>query len=366
MNILQFICPTGLYGAERWILALANNFDKTQIRCDLVVTHESAKQNLEMLNLYPSTIGQIHTIQMNGRFDISVIHKLCNIIKEHNIDIIHTHGYKSDIIGLLSAKITGINSISTPHGFGETNDKKLKAYIKVGGYLLKHFDIVAPLSKQLIDDVKAFGVKSSKIKYIQNGVDFYEIDAVRNSFTRHDSNKIKTIGYIGQMIPRKNLIGLLDAFEDIFKTIPNVRLQLIGDGIERNRLEDYANTLYSREHIDFLGYQKDRLKHLASFDIFVMTSSSEGIPRCMMEAMAMGIPVAAYDIPGVNQLIIHENNGLLAPFGSKDKLVSNCKKLILDDTYAKNIALSGRDYAFRYFSANRMADEYLEAYNSLL
>ena len=366
INVLQFISPTGLYGAERWILALANNINTNKVKCNLAVTKESDKQHLDIIQLYPSGAGETFVLNMLGRFDFKVINKLCGTIRKHDIKIIHTHGYKSDLLGLFAAKLTGIKAISTPHGFGENNDFKLNLYIKLGTYFLKFFDKIVPLSRQLTDAVLQKGVTTAKVVYIQNGVDFSEIEYWRNLPSIKHPNRLKTIGYIGQMIPRKNLKDLLDTFDTIWHKHPLTRLVLIGDGCDRHSLEVYAKSLESNNHIHFLGYQDNRLEHLHSFDLFVMTSSYEGIPRCMMEAMAMGIPVTAYRIPGIDQLVIHEKTGLLSPVGDSDNLASNCEILLSDKPYADNIASAGRSHILAHYSAKRMADEYTALYETTL
>lgn len=86
----------------------------------------------------------------------------------------------------------------------------------------------------------------------------------------------------------------------LYKEHKDVRLIIIGDGSKRIELENYAKSLDLSSKIEFLGYRDDRLRLLKEIDLFCMTSSLEGIPRCMMEAMAMEIPVAAYNIPGVD------------------------------------------------------------------
>ena len=109
MRVLQFITPAGFYGAERWVLALANNIDKEHVVCDLAVTREGPAQDLALAEYYPTDSGQqVHYLDMKGRFDPSVVKQLCQVIRDRGIDVIHTHGYKSDILGLIAARRTGI------------------------------------------------------------------------------------------------------------------------------------------------------------------------------------------------------------------------------------------------------------------
>lgn len=181
INVLQFICPAGFYGAEMWILALAKNLDPISVNCQLAITRESEGQNIEIYNRFQSLGFDAQQIKMRGRFDPRVIYKLSRLINEEKIDIIHTHGYKSDILGLAAAKLAGIKAIATPHGFENSKDIKLQLFIRLGCLALKSFDRVAPLSKELHSDMIRIKVKPGKIILIKNGVDLKEIETERKS-----------------------------------------------------------------------------------------------------------------------------------------------------------------------------------------
>ena len=359
LRILQFITPAGFYGAERWVMALANNIDQEHVTCDLAVTRESASQDLTVAELYPGTAGKVHYLEMSGRFDFRVVKQLCDVIRERRIDVIHTHGYKSDILGLLAAKKSGIRCVSTPHGFSGKVGFKLATFIKIGTYMLRYFDAVVPLSEELMADMERMGVPETKTHFIRNGVDLKEIDSVLHSFPLHNKSDMhKTIGYIGQIIPRKGLSDLITAFDSLYRANQNLNLHLLGEGSERNSLEAQSRALASFEAIEFLGFRSDRLELLSRFDLFVMTSSLEGIPRCIMEAMAVGVPVVAYDIPGVDQLITHGETGLLAPLGDVDALATCCDQVLADPELARYLISNARNLIEDRFSAARMASEY--------
>jgi hypothetical protein len=149
MNVLQFICPTGLHGAEMWILALAKHLDPNKVNCRLAVTRESEEQNIEVYHKFRALGLEASQIRMRGRFDLRAVSGLCRVIKEKKIDIIHTHGYKSDILGLAAARMTGIKAAATPHGFENVKDLKLQLFIKAGCFALRFFDRVEPLSEEL-------------------------------------------------------------------------------------------------------------------------------------------------------------------------------------------------------------------------
>ena len=368
IKVLQFICPTGFYGAERWILALAKNLDNSSINCDLAVTIEPNCKPLEISKHYKLLDKRVFEIPMSGRFDLSVISKLCKLIRSQNIDIIHTHGYKSDILGLIAAKLTGIKALATPHGFENAEDWKLRAYIGLGNQFLKLFHAVAPLSEQLCKDMDSIGVNKAKVHYIQNGVDLDEVEIQRqqtNNPKIEQKNK-KRVGFIGQMISRKNIVDLLDIFDQLAQKHDNIELKLLGDGDQRQQLEAYCEQLDSKHLIEFLGFRDDRLEWLQSMDIFVMTSTLEGIPRCLMETMAMGIPVAAYNIAGIDQLITHQQTGLLAEHGDKDTLAHYWEQILFDPDYSATLSTNAMTFVYDNFSGKRMAQEYTQLYRDML
>ena len=363
MKVLQFICSTGFYGAERWVLALSKHLPDS-VSSELVVTLEPGTEELELVKQFKA-IGKTHHIPMQGRFDLRAVSKLADLIQEQDIDIIHTHGYKSDILGVMAARKAGIPCVVTPHGFENAADLKLRFFIWLGCQSMRFAGKVVPLSKQLMSDVEKFNISPDKLEYIQNGVDLSEVEAVRQTKTDKPKEK-KTIGFVGQMISRKNIKAILDCFESLYKKRQDIELVLLGDGEDRPSLEAYSKTLASASDIHFLGFRNDRLQLLRDFDLFVMTSTLEGIPRCLMEACAMEIPVSAYDIAGIDQLITHNESGLLAPLHNSKQLEKDWERLLDDKALATSLAQNSKSFVEANFSAKRMADEYLELFEGIL
>ena len=363
MKVLQFICSTGFYGAERWVLALAKHLP-AEVRSELVVTLEPGTEDLELVKQF-KPLGATHQVPMRHRFDMSVVDKLAALIKQQGVDIIHTHGYKSDILGVWAARKAGIPCVVTPHGFENAADIKLRAFIWLGCQAMRYADKVVPLSRQLMADVKKFNIADHKLAYIQNGVDLSEVEEVRQTKSPKPAGSKKTIGFVGQMISRKNITALLDCFDSLYKQRQDIELVLLGDGEDRPMLESYSKTLASSGAIHFLGFRNDRLQIMRDFDLFVMSSTLEGIPRCLMEACAMETPVSSYDIPGVDQLITHEKTGLLAPLHDTAQLQNDWQRLLDEPDYAQSLARAARTFVEAHFSAQRMANEYLALFQAL-
>jgi glycosyltransferase involved in cell wall biosynthesis len=209
-------------------------------------------------------------------------------------------------------------------------------------------------------------VPKEKCVYIRNAVDLTEVDEFLAQKETNAQKLKKQIGFIGQMIPRKNIKDAIDVFNQLWLKNNNIEFLLLGEGESRLELENYANSLPSNTDIKFLGFRNDRMAILKELDLFVMTSKDEGIPRCLMEACAMEIPIAAYDISGIDQLITHQKTGLLAKFGDKETLAKYWDILLNDTEVAKKLSQASRVYVQDKFSGQRMAKEYLELFKRLI
>jgi glycosyltransferase involved in cell wall biosynthesis len=365
---LHFICPTGFYGAEKWILSLVGNIDASAVVSELAVIRERGEPELKLTNEFRSLGLEVHEIDAGGRFDLSVIGKLVRLLRERRIDVLHTHGYKPDILGVIAARRAGVRRICTTHGFENAKDLKLQFYIWLGCQSFRFFDKVVSLSERLRSDVLRYGVSEERTQIITSGIDLRPMKPFireREPGHYHDPDSL-TIGFIGQMISRKNIIGLLDAFDELARINPTVQLELIGDGSDKSHFQQHATRLAAHERIHFRGFVDNPLEHLQQLDLFVMTSTLEGTPLCLMEAMAMGVPVVAFDIPGVDLLIKHKQTGLLAPTDDLASLVSHCAELLSDPAMARRLAAAARQRVLDHFSATRMAGEYLSLYQSLI
>ena len=361
LHVIQLIGSTGLYGAERWILALIRAFNPKHIRSTLINLVDAQDEKPEVVNAAHQRGLEGFDFYTGGRFNLGAAVRLARWSRQNRVDIIHGHGFKSDMLGLFSARLAGCKVISTPHGWSLEKDLKLKLYESLDRILFRFMHQVCPLSPDL---AKEFKQKSgySNIRFILNGVDLEEIDAVEGS---EKSNNKFSIGYIGQLIERKNLKTLLQAISMLDNITDKIKLILIGEGALCSKLEYDAENLGIKDKVSFMGFRPDALNFLKTFDIFVLPSLMEGIPRCIMEAMACGVPVLASDIPGNRELVIHGKTGLLFPTGDVNNLTESIRYIINHPDEAKMMATEARTKVENEFSSKRMAAEYAKLYSEL-
>jgi glycosyltransferase involved in cell wall biosynthesis len=364
IRVAHIIGSTGLYGAERWILALMRSIDARQAECTLVNLADAAGETSTVVKAARSRNLRAVDFPTGGRFNPFGILLFSGWVRRSGFDILHAHGYKSDIYGLCAAMITGRKAVSTPHGWSRMEKGwKIKMYESVDRVCLRFMDCACPLSPELREDLRRCGVKEDKNVYIRNGVDLDEIDAVRPQDGK--PNGMVLIGYVGRLVEGKNIPDLLRAFRSVKDGRGNMRLVVVGEGPLEPELRRTAAAMAIEDSVLFAGYRSDALSLLKTFDVLALPSRSEGIPRSVMEAMAAGVPVVASDIPGNRELVEHRRTGLLFPADDTERLAEAILYLVDHPADAREMSVRARERMERHFSAGRMSEEYLSLYREV-
>lgn len=367
LRVLHLGSPTGLYGAERWILALVRELPGAQVHSIVSVLKDSPEYEAELCQHAGRLGAETHVFEAFGKFNPSAITALRRFIRDRNIDIVHSHGYKTDLVGCLATMGTSCRIVSTPHGWSVNAGLALRAYEFIDRLSFGFMDAVAPLSEDLHAELHRMPWLRRKLHFIRNGVDLSEVRSASADCPSLAGFKARgefLVGYIGQLIPRKGIDSLIRALASLGPT--NIRLCLVGEGHQRNELVELARELGVAERVEFFGYRADRLSFLKQFDAFALPSALEGIPRCVLESMAAGIPVIATDIPGCRDVVHDGQTGLLFPVGDAQSLANAIASLAGDAGLRARLGGAGRDLVEGEFSAARMAARYFDLYRTLV
>jgi glycosyltransferase involved in cell wall biosynthesis len=366
MRVLHLGSPMGLYGAERWILALLKHLPRAQVDSTVGVIKDAPGPVPPLCEEAARMGFKTAIFEAHGKLSLPAIGQLRRHIRDNRIQILHTHGYKNDLIGLLAARGTGCRLLSTPHGWSVDAGLKLQVYETLDRLAFTFFDAVAPLSMELHAGLQRIPRMTSRLHFIPNGVDLDEVDAASGDvedLSEWRSRGYQIIGYVGQLIRRKSVDTLIRAFARID---PKRKLLcIVGDGSERQALEDLAQQLGVGEHVRFFGYRPDRIRLMKSMDAFVLPSTLEGIPRCLLEAMAAGVAAVATNIPGCQELISDGDTGMLFDVFDDACLASKLRRLLDDDDARAAIARRGQERVRTRYSAAAMAHSYVLLYERL-
>ena len=176
----------------------------------------------------------------------------------------------------------------------------------------------------------------------------------------------RVVGFAGRLAPQKRLPDLIWAFQLLHQIVENARLVLIGSGPERDSLAAFASQLGCREKIIFTGHRADAWPLLTAVDAFVLPSEFEGMSNSLMEAMSLGIPCVASDIAPNQELIAHDQTGLIFPLGKSPELTKALVRVMQTPELASKLGTAGRQLIETQHSVGQMVDRHRTLYNRLL
>lgn len=368
LRVLQLGNATGLYGAERWILALVRHLQPEAVESIVaVVDDRPAPDTAPELVLEARRLGlPAQVFHAPGRLSARALRRLREFVGDHRVDVLHTHGYKTDLLGLLALAGTRCRHVTTPHGWTAGADWRLATYEALDRACFPFLDGVAPLSAAMDADLRRRSQIARRLTLIPNGVDLDEIDAAAPPRAGEHvvPGAALHVGYVGRLVAGKRLDVLIDAIGELDPA--GYSLTLVGEGPEKDALEARARERGLGGSVRFLGYRPDRLALLATFDVFVLPSASEGIPRCLMEALAAGVYSLASDIPGCRELLPDGVGGERFPVGDAAALAQGLRRAAADPGRRQRLAEAGRRHVREAFSAARMARDYVALYRKVV
>ena len=357
IRVAHVVGSTGVYGAEQWIFSLLRHLPVPEVTGVLVNLVDEPHQVSQVVRAARARGLQATDLYTGGRFNPLAISRLARLSRAQRCQILHAHGHKADLTALFAGRLAGIPVVSTPHGWSREHDARLRAYEALDRRLLRFFDLVCPLSPDLRDGLARSGLRSHRLRMILNGVDIEAVDSAAPTGRPYGPGTV--IGYVGQLIARKNVECLVRAFDALSAQRPDVWLVVVGDG---PRMRELQELVQSPRRVAFVGYRADAIAQMKAFDVFVLPSWEEGIPRCLMEAMAARVPVVASDIPGNRELVEHGVTGLLFDPQRPDDLQRAIAATVEAPERAKDMAHRARITIEQRFSAARMAAEYAALY----
>ena len=267
--------------------------------------------------------------------------RLTKLMKENNFSLVHVHTPMAAFLGRLAVRLTCTRPVLyTAHGFHFYKGAPWYywAFIYPAEYVVgKWTDGLIVMNQEDYINAQRMGFKPNKNLFLVHGVGVDLKQIIRLSLIDNNNTNIReelgisdkniVISCIAEFIPRKNHIFLLKAWNKITQNSNNVHLLLVGNGSCLKSIKQQVK-LNSLPRVYFLGYRKDIPQIIAKSDIVTLVSKHEGLPRSIMEAMALGKPVVVSNVRGNRDLVKHGENGFLVQLGDIEGLGSSFKKLI--------------------------------------
>ncbi len=308
-------------------------------------------------------------IIQKGALDVRLFSQVRTMCGERRVNIIQTHGYKGHVIALVLSKVLRIKWIAWAHGWTNEN-AKVRLYNKIERFCLKRADVAVAVSPALHETIHRIRGEKRKTHMILNAVDEGELsydiggDGVRQ---KHGVNaQDVVIGCFGRFSPEKGQEVLLESVALVLPECPEIKVMLVGEGQERNKLEVMANHLGISNAIVFCGYQQAMQDYYEAADIVILPSHSEGLPNVVLEAMMSKRAVISTDVGGVKEIISDGENGWIVPPGNFKAMANALKIVVINVELRKQVAEKGYYSLYPKFSPQKRAKKILSIYNDLL
>jgi glycosyltransferase involved in cell wall biosynthesis len=312
--------------------------------------------------------------------DLLATFRLARIIREQRPHILHTHTAKAGAVGRVAAVLAGRARppivVHTFHGhvlrgyFGRFRTAIFRGLER----LLAHVaDTLIAVSPEVRDDLVAMRVApASKFTVIRLGIELDERVAAAQE-ARERTRRVMSIpderfvvGWIGRMTGVKRAGDVLRSFKLLRDRGIDACLCMVGDGPEREQVEQLASELGIVRDCLFPGYQEDVGPFFAAFDVFLLPSGNEGTPVTAIESLASGCPVVATRVGGVPDVVRDGEDGFLVELGDLDALAARLAELAADPELRARMGAAGRARVLPRYAVERLIDDVDGLYRRLL
>lgn len=305
---------------------------------------------------------RVHSLTFEARAYVAQIRGLARLFAERAPDIVHSHGYQSDILVALLKRKDTPSLVTTVHGFtGGDRKARLYEWLQIRAY--RRFDAVVTVSSEIKEQLERSGVPSRRLHVVRNAL-------MPQTSVTHDHapngpaipSGVFSIGWVGRVSREKGLDVLIEALPLLSDLA--LRLTVVGDGPDVAMLKERSRTLRVAERITWLGVVPNAARMLSAFDAVVLSSRTEGTPITLLEAMQAEVPVVATSVGGVPD-VISEREAALVPPERPDLLARAIRQTLLDRAAAAERVGRARARLDSAFSGPAWSEAYEGIYRSV-
>ena len=314
----------------------------------------------------------VHTGKVNAQFRFNVP-RLVQTIRRFQPSIVHSRNW-GGIEAIVAARIAGVPVIiHSEHGY----ELDMHNGLPFRKRILRHLAYrCATAICTVSEELRSYHAAQAwwdrkKIHVLYNGVDsetFRPSEHLRGPAREKLGIPISdlVVGFVGRLVPLKDIWTLVQACEALVPLIPNLRVLLVGAGPESKHIQQYVaarEQLCSRVHL--LGNSDDVPAIMNAMDVFVLPSLMEGMSNTLLEAMATGLPCIATRVGGNPEIIVDSMSGSLVQPGNMSELRKTLQRYLLDRALRRTVSAAARDRVCRHFSLASMLQRYESLYSEL-
>jgi glycosyltransferase involved in cell wall biosynthesis len=362
LKVCQIIPTLVQGGAEKQMALLAAGLDRSRFECHVIVLSHSGPYEKELIEQGI----QVHLIGKRGKVDPTAFWRLVHKLNEIKPQVVHTWLFAGNSYGRLAARKARVPVIIA----GERSVDPWKQWwnFAIDRYLLKFTNTIVTNTQAVVEFYAKHGIAKDRFTVIANAVvkpDFEPLDRAAVFERLQIPQRSRLVGAIGRLWKQKGYKDLVWAGELLRVALDDVCVVIIGDGPDRHSLQTFRDQIGAQGAVRFVGHRQDALQLMSGFDLLWNGSLYEGQSNTILEAMALGIPVVASDIPGTRDLIVPNETGILYPLGDVGLLTRISNQLLRDPDQRQKMGKAAKERIASHFSLQRMVEQHQQLYERL-
>jgi len=302
------------------------------------------------------------------RYDLSLLRQAFTVTESFRPDLVQTHGYKADVIGIAIRRRFGIPWIAFSHGWTKEG-ALMRLYRLLDRVIIRRADRIVAVSEARKTALVKGGCPSELILTIHNAVGTPPVEPVDVAAVRRElglDEHRPLVAVVGRLSPEKGQAYFLDAMVEVTRAFPGVQGLIVGEGPDDRRLRAKAVSRHLSNVVHFAGYRRDLHRIYPAIDLLVLPSLSEGLPNVALEAMVYGRPIIGTRVGGIPEAVSDGLCGLVVPPANVPALAEAIMRLLFDPALRGAMGEAARQRVQRRFSVPVRTKRILSMYADVL
>ncbi len=361
-TVLHLIAPGPVGGAESMVERLAYGQQCADQRPVVVTVLTEAGAPPSLVTALERDGVDVRRVRAVGRAYVREARMVTRIIRDVQPGVVHTHGYRADLLGGLAAGWAGVPRVTTVHGFTGGGRKNL-AYEWLQRRMLRRFEAVVAVSVPLGRELEAFVTDPTRLHVLPNAWSSpAELLARAEARDRLGAPPDEIVlGWVGRLTGEKGLDVALEAVAAVAEPTPV--LHVLGDGRLRSELEERARELGIADRVRWHGIVPEAARLFRAFDGLLLSSRTEGTPMVLFEAMHAGVPIVAARVGGVPDVLSPSEGWLVSP-EDPAALAAAVRSMLGEPREAKRRAAAARTHLDEAFGVEDWVRRYEAVYRA--
>ncbi len=306
----------------------------------------------------------VELVPRRGGVDLRYPFELARVIRRESIDVLHAHNNTALFYGVLASVIAGGRRVVFTAHDRAVPRLRLRVLQRLLGKVTTYAIAVSEIGRRNL--LRVDGFDPERVRVVYNGADERAFEHEVGRDEARDAlglpREALVVGTVARLHAEKNVPLLVRAFGRIAASRPDALLVIAGDGPERAQCEEAARSAGIEDRLRLLGTRDDVARVLAAFDVFALSSSTEGLPVAVLEAMGAARPVVSTDVGAVREVVREGVSGFLVPPGDEAALAARLDELLAAPERAREMGRAGALEFRDRFTLGRMAAAYGRVY----